>query len=79
MPSISTGKILVSGANGYVALWVVDSLLKRGFSIRATVRSIKKSQHLLDLFKSYEDQLEFVIVEDITKVSIPRFSSILDC
>lgn len=71
MPSISTGKILVSGANGYVALWVVDSLLKQGFSVRATVRSTKKSQHLLELFKSYGDQLEFVIVEDITKVSVP--------
>ena len=69
MPAISTGKVLVTGANGYVAAWVVKALLEQGFAVRGTVRSEAKSTHLCSLFKSYGDKLEFVIVEDIVKAS----------
>ncbi|KAF5389350.1 hypothetical protein D9757_004363 [Collybiopsis confluens] len=67
MPALTTGKVLVSGANGFVSLWVVEYLLKKGYSVRGTVRSSNKSQHLREHFKSYKDKLEVVEVEDITK------------
>ncbi|OSD07838.1 NAD-P-binding protein [Trametes coccinea BRFM310] len=67
MPAITSGKVLVTGANGYIAVWVVKTLLEQGFSVRGTVRSESKAVHLRKLFKSYGDHFEVVIVEDITK------------
>lgn len=69
MPAISApAKVLVSGANGYIAVWVVQTLLEKGYSIRGTVRSSDKGKHLQELFGKYGDKFEFVVVEDITKV-----------
>ncbi|THH28646.1 hypothetical protein EUX98_g5549 [Antrodiella citrinella] len=67
MPAIKTGKVLVTGANGYVAVWIVKKLLEEGFSVRGTVRSESKAPYLKNLFASYGDKLEFVVVSDITK------------
>ncbi|KAH9855687.1 NAD-P-binding protein [Lenzites betulinus] len=67
MPAISTGKVLVTGANGYIAVWVVKSLLDAGFAVRGTVRSESKAGHLRKIFASYGDKLEIVVVDDITK------------
>jgi uncharacterized protein YbjT (DUF2867 family) len=74
MPSISSNdKILVTGANGYVALWVVKTSLEEGYSVRAAVRAESKGTHLREFFKDYGNKLELVIVPDITKVgpSVP--------
>lgn len=71
MPAIQSGKVLVTGANGYIALWVVKSLLEKGFSVRGTVRSEAKVTHLKETFKSYGNRFEVVVVEDITKASDP--------
>ncbi|KAI0696053.1 D-lactaldehyde dehydrogenase [Cerioporus squamosus] len=65
MPAITSGKTLVSGANGFVAVSVVQALLEEGFSVRGTVRSEAKATHLRKLFKSYGDKFEIVFVEDI--------------
>ncbi|TFK38821.1 D-lactaldehyde dehydrogenase [Crucibulum laeve] len=62
--------ILVSGANGYIAVWVVRLLLERGFRVRGTVRSESKVPYLLQYFNSLgynEDKLEVIVVPDITK------------
>ncbi|OCH88518.1 NAD-P-binding protein [Obba rivulosa] len=67
MPAVTSGKVLVTGANGYIAMWLVQSLLEQGFSVRGTVRSEQKAAHLRDVFKPFGDKLELVIVEDITK------------
>jgi nucleoside-diphosphate-sugar epimerase len=61
-------KVLVSGANGFLAIWVVKSLLEKGYSVRGTVRSADKGDHLAKVFNKYGDKLELVVVEDITKV-----------
>ncbi|KAA1466799.1 D-lactaldehyde dehydrogenase [Dentipellis sp. KUC8613] len=61
------GKALVTGANGYVAVWVVRRLLEDGYSVRGTVRSADKATHLRELFRSYGDKLELVVVPDITE------------
>ncbi|KAI0827010.1 NAD-P-binding protein [Trametes gibbosa] len=67
MPTVNSGKVLVTGANGFIAVWVVKTLLEQGFSVRGTVRSESKAIHLRDVFKSFGDKFEVVIVEDITK------------
>jgi uncharacterized protein YbjT (DUF2867 family) len=69
MPAIKPGsKVLVSGANGYVATWIVRVLLERGFSVRGTVRSESKAEYSRRMFSSYGDKHEVVVVEDFTKV-----------
>jgi len=67
MPAVTSGKILVTGANGFVAVWVVHNLLQQGYNVRGTVRSEGKAAHLRKVFASYGDKLELVIVPDITK------------
>src|SRR5713101_1239452 len=60
-------KVLVTGANGYLATWVVKKYLEAGYSVRGTVRSLSKSAFLNDKFAHYGDRFELVVVEDITK------------
>lgn len=70
MPSTQSGsKILVTGANGFIAVWVVQDLLERGYSVRGTVRTESKAAHIKKLFEKFGDKFEVVIVPDITKVS----------
>jgi len=38
--------VLVTGASGYIALWVVKTLLAAGFRVRGTVRSLKAEQKM---------------------------------
>ena len=71
MPSVDKGsKVLVSGANGYIAMWIVRTLLERGFTVRGTVRTEDKGKFLIEYFKSlgYGDKIEVVVVDDIVKV-----------
>jgi nucleoside-diphosphate-sugar epimerase len=73
MPAIAPqSKVLVTGASGYIAAWVVKTLLERGFRVRGTVRSSAKGEYLANLFKAHGDRFEYVIVEDIAKVGIPK-------
>ncbi|KAJ7079512.1 hypothetical protein C8R43DRAFT_1083223 [Mycena crocata] len=67
MPAITSGKVLVSGANGYIADWVVRTLLEEGFAVRGAVRSADKGNHLRELFASYKEKFELVVVPDITQ------------
>ncbi|EAU83930.1 hypothetical protein CC1G_10335 [Coprinopsis cinerea okayama7 len=68
MPTVSPGsKVLVTGANGFIAIWVVRRLLEEGYSVRGTVRAASKASHLKDIFKSYGEKLEVVVVPDFTK------------
>ena len=69
MPAVAApAKILVTGANGFIAVWLVQDLLENGYTVRGTVRSESKGQHLLQKFKSFVDagKFELVIVPDIT-------------
>ena len=69
MPVIAPGsKVLVTGANGFAAIHIVDALLKKGYSVRATIRSGSKGTHLRKVFGKYGDKLELVVVPDITEV-----------
>jgi uncharacterized protein YbjT (DUF2867 family) len=69
MPTIAPGdKVLVDGANGFLAIHVVDILLKKGYAVRAVARSLDKEEHLKKLFATYGDKLELAVVKDITAV-----------
>ncbi|KAL6977726.1 hypothetical protein U1Q18_026515 [Sarracenia purpurea var. burkii] len=52
------GKVVcVTGASGFIASWLVKLLLDRGYSVKATVRSLndpKKTEHLLSLHGAKE-------------------------
>ena len=71
MPTAHPGDtVLVTGANGYIPIWVVRKLLEKGYNVRGTVRKPEKGEYLKKYFESYVSQgkLEIVVVEDITKV-----------
>lgn len=66
MPAVPQGKVLVTGCNGYVAVWVVKQLLEDGYSVCGTVRRASAVAYLQWLFESYGSRFEVVIVPDIT-------------
>ncbi|KAI6101267.1 hypothetical protein F5141DRAFT_1243899 [Pisolithus sp. B1] len=68
MPVIEPpSKVLVSGANGYIAMWVIRDLLEHGYAVRGSVRSAQKGEYIRKYFADYGDKLEIVVAEDITK------------
>jgi nucleoside-diphosphate-sugar epimerase len=74
MPAIQLGsKVLVSGANGYLAIWIIKTLLDKGYSVRGTVRSANKGEHLTKIFSSYGSKFELTVVKDITAVLSFRY------
>ncbi|KAJ7902199.1 hypothetical protein B0H13DRAFT_2335734 [Mycena leptocephala] len=40
MSAVSSGKVLVSGANGFIATWAVRTLLEEGFSVGGAVQLV---------------------------------------
>jgi len=57
-------KVLVTGANGYIAMWLVRILLEQGYTVRGTVRSADKGKHLTGHFGKRgfgPDKLEMVV------------------
>ncbi|KAH9486118.1 Putative uncharacterized oxidoreductase [Psilocybe cubensis] len=70
MPTIDKGdKILVTGANGYIAAWVTRLLLERGYAVRGTVRSEDKGEFMKNYFNGVGigEKFETVIVDDISR------------
>ncbi|KAL5521316.1 hypothetical protein ACEPAG_9240 [Sanghuangporus baumii] len=68
MPTISTpARVLITGANGFIAAWVVHTLLENGFSVRGTVREESKSTFLRNLHKDdlEKGNLEFIVVPNM--------------
>ncbi|KAI0325587.1 NAD-P-binding protein [Cubamyces sp. BRFM 1775] len=71
MPTVSApSNILVTGANGYLGLWIVRALLERGYSVKGTVRSpaiadtIKR--FVQDKYPQQAAKFGCVVVPDIT-------------
>ncbi|KAG8932119.1 methylglyoxal reductase (NADPH-dependent) gre2 [Tulasnella sp. 408] len=66
MPNVSPpAKVLVTGASGFIAAWICQTLLDKGYSVVGTVRSESKGDYLKDLFKDFGDKFSYVIVKDI--------------
>jgi len=66
MLSVTSGKVLVTGANGFIAMWIMRALLQQGYSVRGTVRSENKAAPVLKHFADYSGKVELVIVPDMT-------------
>ncbi|KAI0819665.1 NAD dependent epimerase/dehydratase [Trametes gibbosa] len=66
MPAIDSGKVLVTGANGFIAGWIIKTLLEHGFSVRGTVRKAGKGVAIKEALASYGDRFELAVVDDIT-------------
>ncbi|KAI0029796.1 D-lactaldehyde dehydrogenase [Vararia minispora EC-137] len=58
-------KVLVTGVNGYTAVWLARTLLERGYSVRGTVRAEGKGTYLKKMFASYGDNFEIVVTADL--------------
>lgn len=71
MPAIAPNTrslVLVTGANGYIAVHVVRELLEKGYRVRGTVRKQRAIAYLKTVFASHGNDLEFIVVPDITVV-----------
>lgn len=69
-PLLSTTQaVLVTGANGYLGLHVVDQLLKHDKTVCATVRSERAAQTIRTIFQEHikSNQLRIGFIEDLTK------------
>ena len=80
MPIVSNkdATILVTGSNGFIGMWIVDTLLKRGYTVRAAVRTENRGQHLLKTFESYGQKLRTFPVGDIAAVSMMLLTTVPD-
>jgi dihydroflavonol-4-reductase len=47
----TSAPILVTGATGYIASWVIQKLLEQGYTVHATVRDLNKKQSFAHLEK----------------------------
>lgn len=63
-----TGKVLVTGVNGFIGAWTLKAFLEAGYAVRGTVRDESKVTHLRSVFAEHAERLEFAIVPDITEV-----------
>jgi NADPH-dependent methylglyoxal reductase len=61
--------LLVTGANGYVALHVIKEALAQGYEVVGTVRSVAAAEKITAIFPNSSSQLAIVEVHDITKPS----------
>lgn len=57
--------VLITGASGFIAAHVVDRFLEAGYNVRATVRSEKTAEKVLETYNQYANQLSFAIVPDV--------------
>ncbi|GKT46024.1 NADPH-dependent methylglyoxal reductase GRE2 [Colletotrichum spaethianum] len=73
MASSTSQTIVITGANGYLALHVINQLLEKGYSVRGTVRSPKADEKVRATFPNqYGTRLTTVFVEDLTKPELFR-------
>ncbi|KAJ8489564.1 hypothetical protein ONZ51_g2838 [Trametes cubensis] len=71
MPTVSAPtNVLVTGANGYLGLWIVRALLERGYSVKGAVRSRTVadtiSRFIQDKYPEQAAKFRCVLVPDIT-------------
>ncbi|PPQ70462.1 hypothetical protein CVT26_013909 [Gymnopilus dilepis] len=68
MPTVEPNRdtrILVTGGNGFIGMWVIRTLLEQGYSVRGAIRSLEKGMGLRDYFLN--SNVEWVVVKDFYK------------
>lgn len=61
MPSV-----LLTGANGFLAAHIIESLIKANYHVTGTVRQASAGDEILRLHPEWQKHLDTVVVEDIT-------------
>lgn len=61
----STGRVLLTGANGFVASHIVQGLIARDYHIVGTVRSEEKARDVIALHPSWKDHITWAYIADI--------------
>ncbi|TFB00041.1 NADPH-dependent methylglyoxal reductase GRE2 [Trichoderma ghanense] len=76
MSSPSEQTLLITGANGYVALHIISEALTRGYNVRGTVRSASSASKVLPVFASHGPRFSVVVVPDLTNKDLyaPAFA-----
>ncbi|ODQ50515.1 D-lactaldehyde dehydrogenase [Saitoella complicata NRRL Y-17804] len=59
--------ILVTGVTGYIGAWTAEELLKKGYRVRGTSRSVEKADFLKQRWSQYGDKFEVVEVKDLVQ------------
>merc|ERR1711939_173005 len=59
--------VLVTGASGFLASYVIDQFLQAGYLVKGTVRSKAKGESILTRYPDNKDKLELVEVPDIVE------------
>ncbi|PYH69427.1 NAD dependent epimerase/dehydratase [Aspergillus vadensis CBS 113365] len=59
-------RVLLTGANGFVASHILSLLLERGYAVTATVRSQAKADDVIKTHPEWQGKVNFVIVSDFT-------------
>lgn len=60
---MSTDLVLVTGATGFIASWVIKLLISKGYAVIGTGRSFEKANFLIT---EYGRDFKFVVTKDIT-------------
>jgi nucleoside-diphosphate-sugar epimerase len=60
-----TGKVLLTGANGFVASHIIQGLIAQDYHIVGTVRSERKAQAVIAVHPSWEDHITWAYIADI--------------
>lgn len=61
--------LLVTGANGFVALHVIKEAIAQGYKVVGTVRSVAAAEKIMNIFPDSSSQLQIVEVHDITNAN----------
>lgn len=61
----TSGPILLTGASGFMAAHILNSLLSHGHHVRGTVRSESSADKVRSTHSQYSDLLTFAIVKDV--------------
>uniref|UniRef100_A0A0W0F5R3 NAD-dependent epimerase/dehydratase domain-containing protein n=1 Tax=Moniliophthora roreri TaxID=221103 RepID=A0A0W0F5R3_MONRR len=64
-PSARPYRVLITGVTGYVAAHIAQRALDSGYLVRGSVRSQVKAAAIKELFSSYGDKFETVLIPDI--------------
>ncbi len=66
----TTSPVMISGATGYVAGWIVKDLLEAGLTVHAPVRdpnNTAKVQHLIDIATATSGDIKFFKADLLSK------------
>jgi nucleoside-diphosphate-sugar epimerase len=63
--STSAGRVLLTGANGFVASHIVQGLIAQGYHVVGTVRSKAKAEEVVALHPSWKCHITWVYIADI--------------